>query len=328
MHARADRRQFLKRSATIMVAAGSSFGASVTPHSLDNYAPPQPDSSEFPIIDCHQHLWDLSRFRLPWHKSGSPLAKSFLMSDYLEATRGLNVQKAVYMEVDLAPEQQQAEAEYVIELCKAGHSPTVAGVISGRPDSDEFAAYVQKFKGSPHIKGVRQILHQDGAPGLCLHERFVRSIHLLGRLDMCFDLCMRQRELVDGMKLIDLCPDTRFVLDHCGNPNIRGTKEDRSQWERDIAEMAKRKNVVVKISGILASVDPAHWSVEQLAPFINHTMSVFGPDRVMFAGDWPVCTLAATFKQWLQTVQTVVHDRPESERRRLFHDNAAKFYGI
>src|SRR5262249_18128862 len=156
--------------------------------------------------------------------------------------------------------------------------------------------YIEKFKDSPYIKGVRQILHQAASPGLCLHDQFIKSMRLLGRLGLCFDLCMRQDDLGDGTKLIDLCPDTRFVLDHCGNPNVRGTKEERSQWERAIAEMAKRRNVAVKISGILASVDPAHWSAEQLAPFINHTLVVFGPDRVMFAGDWPVCTLAGTFK--------------------------------
>src|SRR6516162_2378504 len=82
--------------------------------------------AHIPIIDTHQHLWDLSRFRLPWHKKGSPLAKSFLMSDYLKGTEGLNVVKAIYMEVDLAPEQQQAEAEYVIDICKEGKTPTVA----------------------------------------------------------------------------------------------------------------------------------------------------------------------------------------------------------
>jgi predicted TIM-barrel fold metal-dependent hydrolase len=283
--------------------------------------------AQIPIIDTHQHLWDLSRFRLPWHKPGSPLARSFLMSDYLKATEGLNVVKAIYMEVDLAPEQQQSEAEYVIALCNEGKTPTVAGVISGRPDSEGFAKFINQFKDSPYIKGVRQILHDPHLPaGLCLRDQFVKSVRLLGELGMSFDLCLRQGELLDGVKLIDACPGTRFILDHCGNPNVQA--KDRSQWERDIAELAERKSVVVKISGILASAKVGHWNVGDLAPFVNHTMNVFGPDRAMFGGDWPVCTLAATYKQWLEAVQEIVRDRSEADQRKLFHDNAVKFYGL
>jgi predicted TIM-barrel fold metal-dependent hydrolase len=283
--------------------------------------------AHIPIIDTHQHLWDLSRFRLPWHKKGSPLAKSFLMSDYLKGTEGLNVVKAIYMEVDLAPEQQQAEAEYVIDICKEGKTPTVAAVISGRPDSEGFAKYISQFKDSPYIKGVRQVLHDAHlSAGLCLRDQFVKSVRLLGELGMSFDLCLRHGELLDGVKLIDACPGTKFILDHCGNPNVRA--KDWSQWERDIAELAKRKSVVVKISGILASVNVDRWTAEELAPFVNHTMNVFGPDRVMFGGDWPVCTLAATYKQWLEALQSIVSDRSEADRRKLFHDNAVKFYGL
>jgi predicted TIM-barrel fold metal-dependent hydrolase len=280
-----------------------------------------------PVIDTHQHLWDLSKFNLPWIKKGSPLARSFLMADYLEATKGLNVVKAVYMEVDLDPGQQRAEADYVIDICKRGDSPTVAGVISGRPDSADFRNYIMHFKESPYIKGVRQVLHNADIPaGLCLRDQFVRSIRLLGELGMSFDLCMRHGELLDGAKLIDLCPDTRFILDHCGNPNVQAM--DRSQWERDIVEVAKRKNVVVKVSGILATVKPGHWTAEDLAPVINHTLNTFGPDRVMFGGDWPVCTLAATYKQWFDALHSIVRARTETEQRKLYHDNAVTFYGL
>jgi predicted TIM-barrel fold metal-dependent hydrolase len=249
------------------------------------------------------------------------------MADYLKATEGLNVVKAIYMEVDLAPEEQQAEAEYIIDICKRGDSPTVAAVISGRPDSEGFKKYIMQFKDSPYIKGVRQVLHNVDIPaGVCLSDRYVESIRWLGELGMSFDLCMRHGELIDGVKLIDACPNTRFILDHCGNPNVQA--KDRSQWERDIAEMAKRKNVVVKISGILASARPDGWTAEDIAPFVNHTMEVFGPDRVMFGGDWPVCTLAATYRQWVDGVKAIVKDRKETEQRKLFHGNAAKFYGL
>lgn len=280
-----------------------------------------------PIIDTHQHLWDLSKFRLFWMKEGSPLARSFLMPDYLNATAGLNVVKAVYMEVDVVPEQQTAEAHYILDICQRGKTPTVAAVISGRPASEGFKQYLAPFKDNRLIKGVRQVLHNPEIPaGYCLDANFIKGIRLLGELGMSFDICVRPGELADAAKLIDACPDTRFILDHCGNANVQA--KDQTQWKRDLAAVAKRKQVVCKVSGIVVSAKPGAWSADDLAPFIRHTLDAFGPDRVLFGGDWPVCTLTATYKQWVEALQTIVHDRSEQEQRKLFHDNALRFYGL
>jgi predicted TIM-barrel fold metal-dependent hydrolase len=289
-----------------------------------------------PIIDTHQHLWDLKKFRLPWIKPGSVLAKDYLMSDYLKATEGLNVIKAVYMEVDLDLAQQQEEAEFVIETCKKGNTPMVAGVISGRPNSDTFPKYVSPFKGSRYIKGVRQILHAQAPAGICLDPKFIKGIHLLGELGLRFDLCMRPAELTDGAKLVDACPDTRFILDHCGNGEVKmfskahgGERGAGDVWKRGMELLAKRKNLVAcKVSGIIVSATPGKWTPDGLAPIVNHTLDTFGPDRVMFAGDWPVCTQVGTFKEWLSALQAIIKNRPEEQQRKLFHDNAVRVYGL
>src|SRR5207244_13624266 len=117
-------------------------------------------AADFRIVDTHQHLWDLSRFRLPWLRGAPRLNRSYLPQDYQQATRDLpgKIVQAVYMEVDVAPEQQQAEADYIIELCKQRTGPTVAAVISGRPASDGFKNYITQFKHNPLVKGVRQVL--------------------------------------------------------------------------------------------------------------------------------------------------------------------------
>ena len=280
-----------------------------------------------PIFDSHQHLWDLSKFRLPWIKEGAPLAKSYLPSDYAQATAGLNIVKAIYMEVDLDPAQQIQEAEYVIDLCKRKVGSTEAGVISGRPAADGFKDYITRFKDSPYIKGVRQVLHVPETPaGYCLDPKFIRGIQLLGELGMSFDLVFRHSELGDAVKLIDACPDTRFILDHCGNGDVQS--KERTQWQKDMAAIGKRKNVVGKVSGFIVTAKPYAWAVDQLAPIVDHTLDVFGPDRVMFGGDWPVCTLTATYKQWFDALQAIVKNRPEAEQRKLFHDNAVRFYGL
>ena len=283
----------------------------------------------FPIVDTHQHLWDLSKFHLPWTKGNDVLARSFVMTDYLQATAGLNVTKTVYMEVDVHPSQQMREAEYVIDLCARPDNPMVAAVISGRPGTEEFAAYAQKFKGSPYIKGIRQVLHgPENPPGFCLQPKFVDSIKLLGDLGLSFDLCMRSEELLDADKLVAQCPNTRFILDHCGNLSVQETDvAKRKLWKEGLVALTARPNVMCKISGIIASAKK-DWKFEDLAPNILETMQTFGPERVMFAGDWPVCTLTASFKQWVEALKAIVKDLPAEQQRKLFHDNAVKFYGL
>jgi L-fuconolactonase len=322
-----NRRQFLTTaSATV---AAMQFG----PCRAD-------ETPVFPIVDTHQHLWDLGKLRLPWLKNNPHLNRNFLMSDYLEATADLGtfaaeganavpgrVVQTVYMEVDVEPAQQQAEAEHVIGLCERADNPMVAAVISGRLASAGFAKYIRPFRDSAYVKGVRQVLHGDGTPpGYCLGAEFVRGVRLLGELGKSFDLCLRPSELADGAKLVDACPETHFILDHCGNGDVQA--KDRSQWQRDMAALAKRPRVVCKVSGIVVTATPGKWEAEDLAPLVNHTLDVFGPDRVMFGGDWPVCTRSATFRQWVGALREIVRDRRLEEQRKLFHDNAVRVYDL
>lgn len=294
-----------------------------------------------PIVDTHQHLWDLSKFKPPW-LAGAPkvLARSYVTADFLKATKGLNVVKAVYMEIDVDPSQQTREARHVIALSKSKDHPTVAAVISGRPGSEKFKAYITQFKGSPYIKGVRQVLQVDETKrGLCLQEQYIKSVRLLGKLGMSFDLCMRPTELSDGLKLAQKCPDTRFIVDHCGNADPmafmsakrRGDTKPWHQvdpWRRDIAALAKQENVICKISGVVARAPKDDWKSDDLAPIINHCLDSFGPDRVVFGGDWPVCLLVASYRQWVAALKEVISERKRSEQRKLLHDNAVKIYGL
>ncbi len=286
-------------------------------------------AASIPIVDTHQHLWDLSKFHLPWTKGNAALGKSFVMADYLAATAGLNIAKTVYMEVDVHPSQQVREAEYVIDLCQKPDNPMVAAVISGRPGTAEFSDYITKFKGSPYIKGVRQVLHvEETPPDFCVQPQFVKNVQLLGELGMCFDLCMRSEDLPQGEKLVAQCPNTRFVVDHCGNMDPKETDEaKRNVWKDAMKALAARPNVVCKISGIVASAKK-DWAPADLAPVVLPSIEIFGIDRVMFAGDWPVCTLAATFKQWVEALHIIVKDFPVENKKKLFHDNAVKFYGL
>lgn len=282
-----------------------------------------------PLVDTHQHLWDLSRFTLPWTKGNELLGRDHLMSDYLAATAGLDIRQTVYMEVDVDPAQQEAEARYVIDLCQRDDNPMSAAVISGRPSHEGFREYVAKIKNSRYIKGLRQVLHGPSTPrGYCTDPQFVRGIQHLGECGLSFDLCLRPDELLDGDKLVSQCPGTRFIVDHCGNLSVSETDPKRREtWELGMRHLADHDNTVCKVSGIIQSARE-HWQAEDLASIINFTLDAFGPDRVMFGGDWPVCTPRASFRQWHDALRTIVADRAQQQQRKLFHDNAVRFYGL
>jgi predicted TIM-barrel fold metal-dependent hydrolase len=322
MNSPLDRRAFLKSS--VALAAAVPFAAAAEKDAV------------FPIVDAHQHLWDLKKFTLLWQKEHPSLAKNYLMDDYLKvndelarAAKGTpaRIVRTVYMEVDVLPEQQQAEVDYVTAICRSGSTPMVAAVVSGRPASDDFARYVGQFKENRYIKGIRQVIHNKDIPaGYCLDKKFINGIRLLGERGLSFDICIRAAELPDAGKLVDACPDTRFILDHCGNADVQA--KDRTQWQRDITDLAKRKNLICKVSGIIASARPGKWTADDLAPIVNPVLDSFGPERVIFAGDWPVCTLAASLAQWIEALRSIVRERKADEQKKLFHDNAIHFYGL
>lgn len=327
------RRDFVRAVTGAVLTAGT-YSSGVSPAAEAN------DAGALPIVDTHQHLWDLSRFQLAW-LDGAPdvLRKSYTTKEYREATEGLNVVKAVYMEVDVVSRQHVAEAEDIVALCRSGAAPTVAAVIGGRPASPDFADYVARFRNTQSVKGVRQVLQgSETKPGYCLQPEFVRGIRRLGDVGMCFDLCMSPGELPDGHKLASLCPETRFVLDHCGNADPKAFRKgsangdkppghDPNAWKRDVAKLAELSNVICKISGIVASA-PKDWTPSDLAPIVNHCFDSFGPDRVIFGGDWPVCLLGAPYRRWVEALRTIVSERRLEDRRKLWSENAEQFFGL
>lgn len=309
-----ERRTFMVATASAVVA--TSALASKEPRTM------------IPVIDTHQHLWDIKKFQLPWLPAEGILARSYSLADYKTHTAGLGIANTVYMEVDVDPKQQLEEAEFVNGLCLDASSGMKGAVVSGRPASADFSTYVEKIAKLPGIRGVRQVLHVPTTPpGFCLSDDFVRGIRLLGTKNLSYDLCVKHGELGNVAVLLDACPDTHFVLDHCGNPDLKD--KDHSSWKRGLEAVAKRKNVVCKVSGFLASAPGrGQWTMEQITPIINHTLDSFGPNRVMFAGDWPVVLLGASYAEWLTAVRQVVSTRPESDQRKLFHDNAVTHYRL
>jgi L-fuconolactonase len=287
------------------------------------------------IVDTHQHLWALDKFHLPWLDPAEPLLKrNYLMADYLQAVEGLNVTRAVYMEVEVAPDEFDREADSILDVCRKGDSPTVAAVIGGHPESDHFRSYITRFKGNQYVKGVRSPFPADGAS----NPKFIDGLKLLGDLGMSYDLLADPAQLPLTAKLVQSCKDTRFILDHCGNGSTKfylpaaerdsALLDRRKKWEEGLAALASQKNVICKISGVAEAGDPADATAENIAPVVNRCIDSFGEDRVIFASNWPVVLKSLTLKQWVHIARQITASRGEAFARKLFGENAVRFYGL
>jgi predicted TIM-barrel fold metal-dependent hydrolase len=323
-HPPPTRRQFLRHAG----AAGAAFACAPA---VGRSAPAE--EAAVPVVDTHQHLWDLKRFRLPWlDGAGEVLNRDYLMADYLKAAEGLNVVRAVYMEVAVTPDQRPAEADYVTDLCRRGGTPTVAAVIGGSPAADDFPAYINRFKASPHVKGVRESLR----PGSAADKKFLSGIRRLGELGLSFDLLHGPDLLNESAAVAKACPGTRFILDHCGNADPRHFRpasnadahRQRRTWEDGIAALAEHSNVVCKISGVVEAAAPDKVTADDVAPVVNHCLDRFGPDRVIFASNWPVCNSSGSFSSWLSLLNSILRPRTPESRRKLLHDNAMRIYSL
>jgi predicted TIM-barrel fold metal-dependent hydrolase len=291
-----------------------------------------------PILDTHQHLWDLDLLNPPWVvEAPEILRKKYDSEAYARESVGLNIVSCLYMEIDMAPEKADFEAEHILALCRSGKTPTRGAILSGRPEQSAFAKRVKRWSRASEVRGFRRILHVDHAPPqTCLSKQFEKSMATLADHGLTFDLCMRVDELDDGAKLAGRCADTQFIVDHCGNADPvafqkssqqkRKPLHDADAWRRSMERFATHDNVACKISGIVARA-PEGWKSEHLVPIIDFCLETFGPDRVIFGSDWPVCRLGGSLKQWVMALREIVKDRPGVQQRALFSQNAQKIYG-
>lgn len=317
-----NRRQFLYTSAMFVACC-------------DRIAHTTHDSSEskLSIVDTHQHLWNLDRLQLPWLQPGGELTRNYTLSDYKEATKGLGITKAIYMEVAVAPEQKLAEAEHIITVCQDKSNPTCAAVIGGLILEDSFKDYILRFKGNPLIKGIRHGLNN---PAQLENPRLIQNLRLLGTLNMSFDLLVPPRLISLAARLVEQCGDTKFILDHCGNADPlafdqnldwgRKPQHDADLWKQGIDTLSKQTNVICKISGIIARVTKGKATAEVLAPIVNHCLDTFGPDRVVYGSDWPVCTRGAPLHVWTNLLHEIIQKRSSEEKHKLLWANAHRFY--
>ena len=276
------------------------------------------------IIDTHLHTIDRSRLSYPWLASVPALDRDFSYETYAEEALRAGVTDALHMEVDVAPDDIEAETDHVGDLMRRPGSIVRGAISSCRPEQAGFAYRLEHARASGIVRGFRRVLHVV-ADDLSESRLFRASVARLAGTGLPFDLCVLPRQMPRIIALVDACPDVQFVLDHCGTPAIAA--KDFESWREPIAEIALRPNVAVKISGLMAYTAPG-WSLADLSPYVEHAIGAFGWDRVVWGGDWPVCTLGGSLSTWVAASLALTAGCSVDEREKLFERNARRIWRL
>jgi predicted TIM-barrel fold metal-dependent hydrolase len=275
-------------------------------------------------IDTHLHLIHPNRFAYDWTAAIPTLAgREFSLDDYHHAAEGVGITESIFIEVDVAEKDLVSEAAW---FCQIAEDPAnrLCGVIAAcRPENRDFERQLE-ILSHPRLSGFRRVLHTQ-ADDLSTTALFRENVARIGKTGLTFDLCLLPRQLAAGAALADACPDTRFILDHCGVPDI--ASGDLSFWKSQLQEISRRPNVSCKISGIIAYA-AGEITADTLHPVLEHAIDCFGWDRVLWGSDWPVCNLTRDLATWSRLLDDSLADCSGDELARLYHRNARLIYQL
>ena len=277
-------------------------------------------------IDSHHHVWDLSVREQGWMvgEALNPIKKNFSIKDLRQAITGCGIDKTVVVQTvtnyDETPE--------LLELAET--DDLVAGVVGFlKIDADDAITHLdsyQSLRGIKYLVGIRDIAHDYEDVKYLSKPQVVKNVQELGRRGLVYDLLTKTPHMRAAIDLVKACPNTKFVLDHISKPYI--AKADMQPWADQITELASFENVVVKVSGLFTEADWKNWKKEDFWPYLEHITKSFTPNRMMFGSDWPVCLLAATYKQSIDLVEEFTSKFSESEKNAFWAGTANKAYGL
>jgi L-fuconolactonase len=279
------------------------------------------------IVDAHVHLWDPARVPIPWLDGDDLLNRTYGPAEYRAHTAGLDIAAFVYVQVDVAPAYGLTEARIAAAL--AAEEPRLRAIVAYAPleDGRRVRSYLDDLvKVSPLVRGVRRLTQGEADPAFCLRPGFVEGVRQLADYGLSCDLCIYHPQLGPTIELVRRCPEVQFMLDHIAKPGIRaGLLEP---WKAQLAALAALPNVICKISGVVTEADHAGWAPAGIAPYVGHALAVFGEERVAFGSDWPVVLHAAAYGRWVETLEGLTAQLPPAAQRKLWAENAARFYRL
>ncbi|MER7569422.1 amidohydrolase family protein [Streptomyces sp. NPDC097941] len=278
------------------------------------------------IVDAHHHVWDLSVRDQDWISGDelAPLRRDFTLADLSPQARAAGVTATVLVQTITVPEETP---EF---LALAVGSDLVAGVVGWTdvtaPDVAETLARLRAGSGGEHLVGIRHQVQDEPDPRWLVRPEVLRGLSALADAGLVYDLVVKPHQLAAAVEAAERLPGLPFVLDHLGKPPI--ASGELAPWAEQIRRLAALPNTVCKLSGMVTEADWGEWSVEDLRPYADTVLDAFGPGRVMFGSDWPVCRLAATYAEVVAVAQELTAALHPTERHEIFTGTAVRTYHL
>jgi L-fuconolactonase len=273
------------------------------------------------IVDCHQHFWQVGRFNYPWMSPDLGV----LYQDYLpEALSPLLPRHGVMQTVVVQASNSLEETRWLLEL--AEHHPFIAGVVGWIDLKGEAERELDELAAHPRFKGVRHLVESEPDDEWLAQAEVIRGLRALGARGISYDLLVHPRHLPAAISVVAQCPEVNFAVDHLAKPPI--ARGEITEWAQEFRKIARFDNVWCKLSGLVTEADWKGWSPRDLKPFVDVALECFGPRRLMFGSDWPVCLLAADYDCLVEAMQSLLAELNEADRRMILAENAARFYRL
>lgn len=221
----------------------------------------------FSIVDTHLHVWDPAHLRYPWLDSIELLNKRYLLKDYQAETKGIEIEKMVFVQCECASEQCEEEVAWATQLSQ--EDKRLQGIVAWAPLEMGKAVIpmLDRYKTNPLVKGIRRIIQFEPDPDFCLRPSFLAGVQLLADYGFTFDICVAHHQLQKAIALVRACPDVTFVLDHMGKPDIKNHLMDA--WKSHISELSAMHNVHCKLSGLLTEADHVGWKSQDIGDYVD-----------------------------------------------------------
>jgi L-fuconolactonase len=273
-------------------------------------------------IDAHHHLWHYDPVEYGWiDDTMAALKQNFLPGDLEKEIREVGIDGTV------AVQARQGLEETKWLLSQARDAPFIRGVVGWAPiASASFPEELERLQGEPKLKGLRHVIQGEKNPQFMSGEDFNRGIAALRSSGLIYDILIFERQLGATISFVDRHPNQVFVLDHVAKPRIGARILD--PWRSQIAELARRKNVYCKLSGMVTEANWQRWRVEDLRPYFDVVLGAFGPERMMYGSDWPVCLLATSYSKWFATVNMLIERLSKTDKEMILGGTATKVYSL
>ncbi|MCZ4124819.1 amidohydrolase family protein [Streptomyces sp. H39-S7] len=278
------------------------------------------------VVDSHHHLWDLAVRDQDWitGEALAPLRRDFALADLEPDARAAGVEATVVVQTITVPE----ETPELLRL--ANGDGLVAGVVGWtdltHPGVRDTLAALRELPGGDRLVGIRHQVQGEPDPRWLLRQDVLRGLAAVAAAELVYDLLVLPHQLPAACTAAELRPELTFVLDHLGKPPI--ASGGPGPWADDVRRLAALPNTVCKLSGMITEAAWGTWTTADLAPYADTVLDAFGPDRVMFGSDWPVCRLAGSYAQVVDTALALTGSLSPAEREAVFSGTATRVYGL